>query len=238
MNGQYNTQKEHFNMVNNWHLHVFEVRSTQKGAMLSASLSGRKKDDGTYAKSMSVSVFMGNNTRCEFAPGTDLSNTDIAVDGTFSKGDYIGKDNVERPQFTIFANRISIRQRPQRQNYQQGGYQNQPQGGYNQGGYQNQPQGGYQNAPQGGYNQQPQQNYNQQPQGGYQNAPQGGYQNQPQQPMPQQNYNQAPQGGYNQQPQGNYNQQGGQPQQNGNQGYDYSEFSQFAGGVDDSGVPF
>ena len=216
-NNQQNGGNRNYNLVQNWNLRVFRSRVTKKGMMLNCAFNGRKRPDGTYPKAMNVSVFVGNDTQCEFAPNTPLENQSISVSGSFSVDDWTNQQGVTSNNFTIFATRISIRQR--NNNYQQNnGYQQS--GGYQQnGGYQNnnyQQNSGYNNQ-QGGYQQG---NFNQQ-NGGYQQS--GGFGGGPQN------------GGYNNQQNGGY-QQGNFNQQNGGIPNDFPDFESFAS--DDNGVPF
>ena len=161
------------------------------------------------------------------APGQDkhyekssFTNADHAATGA--------SDNAERPAYGDRSGGYQQRPYQQRNNYNQGGYNNR-QGGYNnQGSYNNNRQGGYQrnNYNQGGYQQRPYQQrpYQQRPeqaaadgienpaaqgeqtqQGGYQPRQQGGYQQRNNYNNRQGGYNNNRQGGYNNNRQGGYN---------------------------------
>ncbi len=175
------------------------------------------------------------------APGQDkhyekssFTNADHAATGA--------SDNAERPAYGDRSGGYQQRPYQQRNNYNQGGYNNR-QGGYNnQGSYNNNRQGGYQrnNYNQGGYQQRPYQQrpYQQRPeqaaadgienpaaqgeqtqQGGYQPRQQGGYQQRNNYNNRQGGYNNNRQGGYNNNRQGGYNnnnRQGGYNNNNNN----------------------
>ena len=135
-----------FNKVHNWNVRVFGVKPTRKGFYLNCGLSGKKKPDGSYAKQMFVSVFVGQN--CDCPRDINWDKLDISVDGTFSVDEWVQQNGNVIPQYNIYAEKITIRQRENRQ------------GGYQQQGYNNAPQQGYNSAPQGGYNNAPQQGFN------------------------------------------------------------------------------
>ena len=74
-----------------------------KSVTMQCSLNGRKKEDGTYGKSMYINVFL--NGDCQWTPD-DYSGKYIDVDGNFSISDYKSKDGKEGINYTIFANSV------------------------------------------------------------------------------------------------------------------------------------
>lgn len=103
-----------FNLVKNWGLHVFEFfvlkdkgSDEVKGVMFRCSLSGKKKEDGTFPKSMPVSVFCYYDN-CNI-PDTDPTGKNISVSGRFSVGESVGKDGTIYPSYSIIATEIIVR---------------------------------------------------------------------------------------------------------------------------------
>jgi hypothetical protein len=94
------------NLVKAWQLRSFAQKTTAKGRMLSCAMNGRKKDDGTYEKSLNMSVFIGNDCDVDAELGDDLSNKYITVDGRFAISEYESKDGTASVSITIFADKI------------------------------------------------------------------------------------------------------------------------------------
>ena len=98
------------NKVQNWYLKVFEVKFLKDNhgntnwILLNASKSGAKKQDGTSAKGMYVTV------RCKVGEceieDMEYTNENVLVDGSFSVSEYIAKDGTVRPTYSIFASKV------------------------------------------------------------------------------------------------------------------------------------
>ncbi len=101
------------NTVTNWSLRTFQPKQTEKAMILPSSLSGKKKPDGTYPKSMNVSVFCTENTNIQ---PDDYTNAYISVDGNISVGEWVDREGNVHPQYTIFATRVARREFNNRQN--------------------------------------------------------------------------------------------------------------------------
>lgn len=103
-----------FNLVKNWGLHVFEFfvikdkgTNEVKGVMFRCSLSGKKKEDGTFPKSMPVSVFCYYDN-CKI-PDEDPTGKNISVSGRFTVGESVGKDGTIYASYSINATEIEVR---------------------------------------------------------------------------------------------------------------------------------
>ena len=103
-----------FNLVKNWGLHVFEFlvlkdkeKGEVKGVMFRCALSGKKKEDGTFPKSMPISVFCYYGS-CNI-PEEDPTGKNISVSGRFSVGESVGKDGTIYPSYIINATEIEVR---------------------------------------------------------------------------------------------------------------------------------
>ena len=93
------------NKVSKFLLHVHEQKKTSTGKVLmKVSKSGKKKDDGTYEKSMFLSVLLNENTK--WTPA-EYTKKNILVNGTFSTGEYEDKNGNKQLTFTIFADEVS-----------------------------------------------------------------------------------------------------------------------------------
>lgn len=99
---QYDTFK-----VENWNLRVFQQKETDKGLTLNCSKSGKKKDDGTYEKGLSIKVFCSYDS-CDYdaSLGDDASGSYISVDGNFATSEYTNKDGEVSVICTIFASAV------------------------------------------------------------------------------------------------------------------------------------
>lgn len=104
-----------FNVVKNWGLHVFEFRTIKdkdSGEVVAVSfrcsLSGKKKEDGTYPRSMPVNVLCYLDS-CKI-PDDDPTGKNINVSGRFSVSDSVCKDGTVYTNYTIKATEIEVRQ--------------------------------------------------------------------------------------------------------------------------------
>ncbi len=68
------------NKVTNWRLYVFEQKKTENAVIMNTSMSGRKKEDGTYDKGMNVKVVVCSTTNW---PRVDFTGKVILVNGSF-----------------------------------------------------------------------------------------------------------------------------------------------------------
>lgn len=92
------------NRVSNWVLKAFEQKKSQNGnsVIINCAKSGRRKEDGSYEKSMPISVLLNGDT--EWAH-VDLTGKHISVSGGFSHGEY-EKNGQTYLNFTIFADKV------------------------------------------------------------------------------------------------------------------------------------
>ena len=97
-----NVDFKDMNLVKNWRLKVFEQKKTEKAVIMNAAKSGKKKDDGTYEKSMGISIILNNATEW---PHADLTGKNILVDGQFSHNEW-EKNGRGGLDFIIFATKI------------------------------------------------------------------------------------------------------------------------------------
>ena len=88
--------------VENWCLKVFEQSKTDKGVKMRTALSGRKKADGSYGKSMNITVFLNADTKWNPA---DYSGKSVDVSGNFVHDEW-EKDGKSGLNFTIFADTV------------------------------------------------------------------------------------------------------------------------------------
>ena len=91
-----------FNRVANWKLHVFEQKKTDNAVVMNCSLAGRKKQDGTFDKSMNVRVVINADT---VWPRVDFSGKNIIVNGGFQHK-WWEKDGKSGVEFTVFATEV------------------------------------------------------------------------------------------------------------------------------------
>lgn len=93
-----------FNVCGNWGLKCFDMKAGEKGVTLNCVLNGKKKEDGTYTKGMSIRVWCSFE-KCDI-PEDDYSNCYINVDGQISVSDYKKQDGTLVSQLTVFANKV------------------------------------------------------------------------------------------------------------------------------------
>jgi len=92
------------NRCEGWMLKVFEQKKLDNSVLMRCALSGRKKDDGTYGKSMSISVILTADTDWVHA---DLTGKVVDVNGNFSISDYTNpKNNETYINYNIFADKV------------------------------------------------------------------------------------------------------------------------------------
>lgn len=101
--GVFEMDYKEMNKAVNWRLHVFEQKKTENAVVMNCSLSGKKKNDGTYGKAMNIRVVIGCNTKWD---KIDYSGKNILVTGGFMH-DTRESDGKEYLSFTIFAETIS-----------------------------------------------------------------------------------------------------------------------------------
>ena len=113
---QNNTQQnEEFNVCKNWGLHCHETKEIKNkdgqelGVALRCTLNGKKKQDGTYPKSMPVTVNCYYDS-VKKMPDEDPSGKKISVNGRFAISEYTNKDKVTVPQYSITAEEVVIRE--------------------------------------------------------------------------------------------------------------------------------
>lgn len=148
-----------YNLVKNFGLRCFRSKpmANNSGYYLDCAMTGKRNEDGSWGKSLSVNVMCYFN-RCDM-PNVDFAGANINVDGQFTISDYKKADGSTATGITIYADKISLSERqPQRRsgNGGQGGYGNQYQnngGGFGNGGnYGGNQNGNYGNGGQNGYN--------------------------------------------------------------------------------------
>jgi hypothetical protein len=102
-----------FNICTNWGLYCHEFRDIKKkdgeviGVSLRCTMNGRKREDGSFPKSMSVSVNCYSDS-CTETPQEDPTGKKISVDGRFQIGEYVNKDGVAIAQYTINATSVKL----------------------------------------------------------------------------------------------------------------------------------
>ena len=92
------------NRVEGWMLKVFEQKKTENAVIMNCGMSGKKKEDGTYGKSMYIGVVLNAETDWVH---DDLSGKLIDVNGNFALGEYTKEDGTVIPKYTIFADKIA-----------------------------------------------------------------------------------------------------------------------------------
>lgn len=97
-------ENRNYNVCTNWGLYCFDMKETQTGVRLNCAMNGKKKNDGTYEKGLSMGVFCSFET-CDI-PEDDYSKCFIDVDGGFTISEYVGNDGIARPSITIFADKV------------------------------------------------------------------------------------------------------------------------------------
>ena len=90
------------NRAVNWRLKVFEQKRTDNAVIMNCCLSGKKKDDGTYEKSLSIRVVVSEKTEW---PRVGFSGKMILATGGFQHR-YWEKDSKSGFDFTIFADKV------------------------------------------------------------------------------------------------------------------------------------
>lgn len=99
-----NKNERSYNICKNWGLYCFDMKETQTGVRLNCALNGKKKEDGTYEKGVSIGVFCSFET-CDIIED-DYSKCFIDVDGGISVSEYTNKEGVVCSSMTIFADKV------------------------------------------------------------------------------------------------------------------------------------
>ena len=93
-----------FNRIVGFSLKCKEMVETEKSYIAKCFMSGKKKEDGSYAKGMFIDVVITADTEWEEG---DLTGKYLNVDGNFSLGEYTTKAGETRVTYTIFAKKIT-----------------------------------------------------------------------------------------------------------------------------------
>ena len=103
-----------YNICGNWGLKCFSQHivngnnGVATGVILSCTLNGKKRQDGSYPKGIQVSVFCPLDGTCNIQE-CDYSNTLIDVSGTIGVREYINKNtNQYVSTLSIYASSVSI----------------------------------------------------------------------------------------------------------------------------------
>lgn len=102
-----------YNICGNWGLKCFSQHIVSNnngvatGVILSCTLNGKKKQDGSYPKGIQVSVFCPLDGTCNIQE-CDYSNTLIDVNGTIGVREYTNKNNQFVSTLSIYASSVSI----------------------------------------------------------------------------------------------------------------------------------
>lgn len=89
--------------VVDWTLKIFEQTKKENCVQMNTALSGKKRQDGTYGKSMPIRVVVTDDTDWAHA---DLSGKLVDVTGNFTIDDYTNKKGENVMSYTIFADSI------------------------------------------------------------------------------------------------------------------------------------
>lgn len=190
-----------YNICGNWGLKCFSQHIVSNnngiatGVILSCTLNGKKKQDGSYPKGIQVSVFCPLDGTCNIQE-CDYSNTLIDVNGTIGVREYTNKNNQFVSTLSIYASSVSIHEWKNGNNngggnnYRNNGNNRPNNNGYNNNGYNgNNGNNGYNGGNNGNYRQGNNRNNGYNNNGGYgNNYGNNGYNN---------GYNGGYNGGYN-----------------------------------------
>ena len=90
------------NKVSKWRLYVYEQKKTENAVIMNCAMSGRKKEDGTFDKSLNIRVVVGSKTNW---PRVDFTGKTILADGGFQHK-WWEKDGKTGIDLTVFADSI------------------------------------------------------------------------------------------------------------------------------------